>query len=131
MSPKKKVKVPSKPIMNIPKIFTLFNKAHKPVGWLFEGFYDGREYLKKLSNKSGSVTIIGEMEFKAFSNLKAKWMPASMLGDHLWGIHIDAHDAGSDADGSIMWFPAKQEGVPIAWAKKIARAMIKLRCIRM
>lgn len=117
--------------MNIPKIFTLFIKAHKPVGWLFEGFYDGREYLKKLSNKSGSVTIIGEMEFEAFSNLKAKWMPASMLGDHLWGIHIDAHDAGSDADGSIMWFPAEQEGVPIAWAKKIARAMIKLRCIRM
>ena len=31
-----------------------------------QGFFDGREYLKKLSNKNGSVTVIGEMEFKAF-----------------------------------------------------------------
>ena len=70
ISPKKKMKLGSKPSSNIPQIVTLFNKAHKPIGWIFEGFYDGREYLKKLSNKTESVTVIGEMEFKLFSNLK-------------------------------------------------------------
>ena len=39
---------------------------------MFWGFYDGREYLKRLSNKNGSVTVIGEIEFKAFSNLGIK-----------------------------------------------------------
>ena len=73
----------SKPSINIPQIVTLFNKAHEVIGWMFEGFYDGCDYLKKLSNKNGSVTVIGEMEFKAFSNLKTKWMPECMLGDHL------------------------------------------------
>jgi len=66
MSPKKKVKVDSNLSSNhFPHITTLFNKDHKPIGWIFEGFFDGREYLKKLSNKNGSVTVIGEIEFKA------------------------------------------------------------------
>jgi hypothetical protein len=85
------VKVDNKPSsINIPQIETLFNKAHNPpIGWMFGGFYDGREYLKKLSNKNGSVTVIGEIEFKAFSNLKTKWMPESMLGDHIvWGFKL-------------------------------------------
>ena len=124
-SPKKKIKVASSKVsINISQIVTLFNKAHQAIGWMFEGFYDGREYLKKLSNKNGSVTVIGEMEFKAFSNLKTKWIPECMLGDHLWGILIESHD-GSDEDGAMRWFPVEQDGVAIAWAKKIARAMIK------
>lgn len=121
VSPKKKIKVTEK--RNIPQIVTMFNKAHKPIGWIFEGFYDGREYLKQLSNKNGSVTVIGEIKFKAFSNLRTKWLPESMLGEHLWGIQIESHD-GSNDDGTTRWFPAEQEGVPVAWAKKIARAMI-------
>lgn len=131
ISPKKKVRVDSKlSSSNIPHIVTLFNKVHKPIGWIFEGFFDGREYLKKLSNKNGSVTVIGEIEFKAFSNLKTKWMPESMLGDHLWGIQIVTHD-GSKEDDTMRWFPAEQEGVAIAWAKKIARAMIKAEVYKM
>ena len=122
---KKKIKVAisSQPNLYIPQIVTLFNKAHQVIGWIFEGFFDGREYLKKLSNKNGSVTVIGEMEFKAFSNLKTKWMPECMLGDHLWGILIESHDE-ADEDGNMRWFPVEQEGVAIAWAKKIARAML-------
>ena len=59
ISPKKKVKVDSKlSSTTIPHIVTLFNKVHKPIGWIFEGFFEGREYLKKLSNKNGSVTVI-------------------------------------------------------------------------
>ena len=58
---KKKIKVAiSKPSIYIPQIVTLFNKAQEVIGWMFEGFYDGHEYLKKLSNKNGSVTVIGE-----------------------------------------------------------------------
>jgi hypothetical protein len=125
MSPKKKVKVDSNLSSNhFPNITTLFNKDHKPIGWIFEGFFDGREYLKKLSNKNGSVTVIGEIEFKAFSNLKTKWMPESMLGDHLWGIQIEMYD-GSKEDDTMRWFPSEQDGVAMAWAKKIARSMIK------
>jgi hypothetical protein len=123
-SPKKKAKVVDKLSISIPQIVAMFNKAHQPVGWVFEGFYDGREYLKKLSNKTGRVTpVIGEIEFKAFSDLKTKWLPESMLGDHLWGILIEAHD-GLDEEASLTWFPSEQEGVPMAWAKKIGRGMI-------
>jgi hypothetical protein len=93
------------------------------VGWIFQGFFDGREYLKKLSNKNGSVTIIGETEFRAFSNLKTKWLPESMLGNRLWGILIEPYD-GLDEDGSMRLFPSEQEGVPMAWAKKIGHAMM-------
>ena len=50
-------------------------------------------------------------------------MPESMLGDHLWGIQIQSYD-GSQEDDTMRWFPVEQEGVAIAWAKKIARAMI-------
>jgi hypothetical protein len=56
--------------------------------------------LKKLSNKTGRVTVIGEIEFKAFLDLKTKWLPESMLGDHLWGILIEAHD-GLDEKASM------------------------------
>ena len=123
-SPKKKAKVVDKQTVNVPKIFTLFNKDGRPLGWVFEGFFDGREYLKKLSNKSGSLTIVGEIEFKSFSNLKTKWLPESLIGNRLWGIIIEPAHEGVDEDGSMRLFPSDQEGVPMAWAKKIAQAMM-------
>ena len=46
-----------------------------------------------------------------------------MLRDHLWGIQIESNN-GSNADDTMRWFPAEQEGVAVAWAKKIAQAMI-------
>jgi hypothetical protein len=94
------------------------------VGWIFKGFFDGREYLKKLSNKHGSLTVVGDIEFKPFSNLKTKWLPESMLGNCLWGILIETPHDGVDEDGSMRLFPSEQEGVPMPWAKKIARAMM-------
>jgi hypothetical protein len=39
MSPKKKAKVVDKHSINVPKIFTLFNKGGRPLGWVFEGFF--------------------------------------------------------------------------------------------
>ena len=123
-SPKKKAKVVDKQTVNVPKRFTLSNKDGLPLGWVFEGFFDGREYLKKLSNKSGSLTIVGEIEFKSFSNLKTKWLPESLIGNRLWGIIIEPAHEGVDEDGSMRLFPSDQEGVPMACAKKIARAMM-------
>lgn len=112
--------------INVPKIFTLlFNKEGRPLGWVFEGFFDGREYLKRLSNKNGSVTVVGEVEFKSFSNLKTKWLPESLIGNRMWGILIETpHHEGVDEDGSMTLFPSDKEGVPMAWAKKIARALM-------
>jgi len=46
-TPRKKAKVVDKQPINAPKIFTLFNKEGRPLGWVFEGFFDGREYLKR------------------------------------------------------------------------------------
>ena len=94
------------------------------MGWLFEGFFDGQEYLKRLSNKNGSLTVVGEVEFKAFSNLKTKWLPECLLGNCMWGILIETPHDGVDEDGSMRLFPSDQEGVPMAWAKKIARALM-------
>jgi len=64
------------------------------------------------------VTVVGEVEFKSFSNLKTKWLPESLLGNRMWGILIETPREGVDEDGSIRQFPADQEGVPMAWAKK-------------
>ena len=111
--------------INVPKIFALFNKEGRPLGWVFEGFFDGREYLKRLSNKNGSLTVVGEVEFKSFSNLKTKWLPESLIGNRMWGILIETpHHEGVDEDGSMTLFPSDKEGVPMAWAKKIARALM-------
>jgi len=124
-SPKKRAKVVDKQSINVPKIFALFNKEGRPLGWVFEGFFDGREYLKRLSNKNGSVTVVGEVEFKSFSNLKTKWLPESLIGNRMWGILIETpHHEGVDEDGSMTLFPSDKEGVPMAWAKKIARALM-------
>ena len=102
-----------------PRITTLFAADKKPIGWIFAGFYNGRSYLKQLSNRTDSTTIIGATHFRPFSNLKTKWVPESLLGANLWAIKIDI----SDDEGS---FPREPEGVAIAWANKIARSLLAI-----
>mgnify|MGYP007058561997 CR=1 FL=1 len=80
--------------------------------------------MKRFSNKNGSLTVVGEVEFKAFSNLKTKWLPECLLGNRMWGILIETPHDGVDEDGSMRLFPSEQEGVPMPWAKKIARALM-------
>lgn len=109
ISLKEKVKVDRKPssIKN-PHIVTLFNKLINE--WITGGFYDCHEYQKKLSTKNGSATVIREIQFKlkAFLNLKTKWIPESMLEDHLWGVQIEPYDE-SNKDDTLRWFPLERE----------------------
>ena len=103
----------------IPRITTLFSMDKKHIGWIFAGFYNGRSYLKQLTNRSNSTTIIGAINFRPFTNLKTKWVPESLLGENLWAIKIDiADDKGS--------FPREPEGVAVAWANKIARSLLAI-----
>jgi hypothetical protein len=100
-----------------PRITTLFATDKKPIGWIFAGFYNGRSYLKLLTNRIDSTTIIGATNFRPFTNLKTKWVPESLLGENLWAIKIDI----ADEEGS---FPLEPEGVAVAWANKIARSLL-------
>ncbi len=63
--------------------------AESPYGWAFENFYDAREHLKDLSNKTGGTPAIGGKELKPFDNLTTKWIKSSKLGQLLWAIRID------------------------------------------
>ncbi len=60
-----------------------------PYGWAFENFYDAREHLKALSNRTGDTSAIGVKEFKPFDNLTTRWIKTSKLGQLLWVIQID------------------------------------------
>ena len=55
-----------------PPITTLFAIDKKPIGWIFAEFYNGRSYLKLLTNRIDSMTIIGATNFRPFTNLKTK-----------------------------------------------------------
>jgi len=88
-----------------------------PWGYAFTNFYDGRNFIKALSNKSGNITAIGTEEFKPFDNLTTKWITSSELGENLWVIRID-----HSQDGDSM-FPLKCHE---AFANKIARAILSV-----
>ncbi len=61
--------------------------AETPYGWAFKNFYDAREHLKALGNKTGDTTAIKGKEFKPFNNLTVKWIKTSKLGQ-LCGSYI-------------------------------------------
>jgi hypothetical protein len=46
-------------------------------GWAFKIFYDAREHIKALGNKTGDTTAIGGEEFKPFDNLTIMWIKMS------------------------------------------------------
>jgi hypothetical protein len=87
--------------------------AETPYGWAFENFYDAREHLKALSNKTGDTTAIGGKKFKPFDNRTKTWIKTSELGQILWVIRID--------DDGERKFPMEAHKI---YANKIARGLI-------
>ncbi len=81
-------------------------------GWAFENFYDAREHLKAMSNKTGDTTAIGGKELKPFDNQTTKWIETFKLGQLLWVIRIDN-------DGERK-FPMEAQQI---YANKIARGL--------
>ncbi len=63
--------------------------AETPYVWAFKIFYDAREHIKALGNKTRDTTAIGGEEFKPFDNLAMRWIKTSKLGQLLWIILID------------------------------------------
>jgi hypothetical protein len=57
--------------------------AETPYGWAFKNFYDAREHIKALGNKTRDTTAIGGKEFKPFDNLTTRWIKTSKLGQLL------------------------------------------------
>lgn len=86
-----------------------------PWGYAFDNFYDGRNFIKSLSNKMGETTSIGNVEFKPFDNLTTKWIKSSDLGKNLWVIRID------NSEVCEKKFPIEAH---TAFANKIARGLI-------
>jgi hypothetical protein len=87
--------------------------AETPYGWAFEIFYDAREHIKALGNKTGYTTAIGGEEFKLFDNLTTRWIKTSELGQLLWVIRID--------DDGEQKFPLEVHKI---YANKIAHGLI-------
>jgi hypothetical protein len=87
--------------------------AETPYGWAFKNFYESREHIKALGNKTGDTAAIGGEEFKLSDNLTTRWIKSSELGQLLWVIHIDN-------DGEKK-FPLKAHKI---YANKIARGLI-------
>jgi hypothetical protein len=88
--------------------------AETPYGWAFENFYDAREHIKALGNKTGDTTAIGGEEFKPFDNLTTRWIKTSKLGQLLWVI------LRIDNDGEKKF----QLEAHKIYANKIARRLI-------
>jgi hypothetical protein len=116
-----KVESPKRPTedKNKHQIIILISHDTKntPWGYAFANFYDGRNFIKALSNKLGNITTIGTEEFKPFDNLTTKWITSSELGENLWVIRIDHNH-----DGDSM-FPLKCHE---AFANKVARAILSV-----
>jgi hypothetical protein len=87
--------------------------AETPYGWAFENFYDAREHIKALDNKTKDTTAIGGEEFKPFDNLTMRWIKTSKLGQLLWVIRID--------DDGEKKFPLEAHKI---YANKIAHQLI-------
>jgi hypothetical protein len=86
-------------------------------GWAFEIFFNAKDFVKDLSNRNNALIFLGGIEFKAFSNLIARWVKSSLVGGCLWVIRID-----TSKDGMTVSFPMSAH---IPCAIKIAQAMIQ------
>ena len=100
---------------NKPKIVNLMHPSGTCYGWAFYNFYDAKEELKSLSNRDGMYTVIGGIEFRAFSNLTTKWLKESEFHGWIWAIRIDL-----DLDGTDNCFPLNPKTTHEAYARKIA-----------
>jgi hypothetical protein len=60
-----------------------------PYGWAFENFYNVKDFVKDLTNRSDALIFLGGLQFKSFSNLTTRWVKSLLVGGCLWVIHID------------------------------------------
>jgi hypothetical protein len=97
------------------KIISVIYPDKTPFGWVFDNFYDAKDFVKHLSNRNGKVNILGGIEFKPFSNLITKWVKSLLLGNLLWIIPIDRTKNGSEDS-----FPMQAH---LAFANKIAHTV--------
>ena len=101
---------------NKAKIVNLMHPSGTGYGWAFYNFYGAKEYLKGLSNRDGTTTVIGGIEFKPFCNLTTKWLKDSEFSNLIWVIRID-----SELDEYENCFPLTAH---VAYGNKIARGVI-------
>ncbi len=87
--------------------------AETPYGWAFKNFYDDREHIKALGNKTVDTTAIRGEDFKPFEYLTMRWIKTSKLAQLLWVIRING-------DGEKK-FPLETNKI---YAHKIARRLI-------
>ena len=110
-------------IRPVGEITVLYGMDGIPKGWSFGHFFHGRNYLKKLSNRYRETTLIGPISFRPFSNLVTKWIPTTEhLGQNLWLIQIEGKNHEDDDDLDL--FKTVPTATALAWARKIARAML-------
>ena len=95
-SPNPYDKSPKKKEVKSHNIVILVNNDGTPYGLAFEGFYNGKEFVKALSNRNNALTYLGGLEFKLFSNLTTKWIISSKIGVCLWVLRIDATMDGTE-----------------------------------
>ncbi len=75
------IKFPSpKKDEDVKKRHNIINLVHPDAAETFKNFYDAREHIKALGNKTGDTTAIGGEEFKPFDNLTTRWIKTSKLG---------------------------------------------------
>ncbi len=55
-------------------IIPLVDNDGTPYGWAFENFYNGKDFVKDLSNRNDALIFLGGMEFKSFFNLTTRWV---------------------------------------------------------
>ena len=101
---------------NKPKIVNLMHPNGTCYGWAFHNFYAAKEELKSLSNRLGTITGIGGVEFRPFSNLTTKWLKEAEFSGYIWVIRIDL-----ELDGEENCFPLTCH---VAYCNKIARGLI-------
>ena len=101
---------------NKPKIVNLMHPNGTCYGWAFHNFYAAKEELKSLSNRLGTITVIGGVEFRPFSNLTTKWLKEAEFSGYIWVIRIDL-----ELDGEEHCFPLTAH---VAYGNKIARGVI-------
>jgi hypothetical protein len=101
---------------NKAKIVNLMHPNGTCYGWAFFNFYDAKDHLKRLSNRDGTTTVIGGIEFKPFCNLTTKWLKDSEFSNLIWVIRID-----SELDEYENCFPLTAH---VAYGNKIARGVI-------
>ena len=58
----------------IHQICTMSKADGTPYSWAFLGFFGVKEWIKSMCNHDGMNTVLGNQEFKPFTNLTIRWI---------------------------------------------------------